>query len=87
MPRDGEKQKTKNIEDRSPAEPEPNGDVRAVKNTEDTESTEGHRVKIWYFPTFENSIAISLYTDFQFLLMAERNFQQPCSHGGTEGTE
>jgi hypothetical protein len=29
----------------------------------------------------------SLYTDFQFLLMAERNFQQPFSHGGTEGTE
>ena len=25
-----------------------------------------------------------LDTDFQFLLMAERNFQQPFSHGGTE---
>ena len=28
-----------------------------------------------------------LYTDFQFLLMAERKFQQPFSHGDTEGTE
>ena len=45
----------------SPAKPEPNGEVRKVNNTEDTESTEGHRGEIWVFLLGEDSIAISLW--------------------------
>jgi len=52
---------TESAENPSPAKPEPNGEVRKVNNTEDTESTEGHRGEIWFFPSCEDSIAISLY--------------------------
>jgi hypothetical protein len=37
----------------NPAKSEPNSDARKVNNTEDTESTEGHRVEIWFFPSFD----------------------------------